>query len=317
MHATLRSPLSRLILGALALSPIGAAPATQPASEDRPVEATSLLGEPLHRSELPDEFRSTQLFELARMRLELLNDPDDEMTHIWIGRRLAYLGRYRDAIDHYTRAIRQFPESHKLLRHRGHRYITTRQFDKAVEDLYKAMAMAVDLEDEIEPDGLPNEKNLPRSTTFTNITYHLGLACYLTDKRPFTPVVFGQCVEASTNDDMRVAALYWQYLALHRNDQADDAAKLLEAVTPEMDIIENDGYHRLLLLFKGELSEDDLLKNLDEGVTTPTVLYGVAQHRKLSGDDEGSRELLDRIIAGGNWAAFGYIAAEADLARLE
>ena len=114
-----------------------------------------------------------------------------------------------------------------------------------------------------------------------------------------------------------MAALYWQYLALHRNDQADDAAKLLEAVTSQMDIIENDGYHRLLLLFKGELTEDDLLKDLDEGVATPTVLYGVSQHRKLNGDDDGCRELLDRIIEGGNWAAFGYIAAEADLAGLK
>jgi tetratricopeptide (TPR) repeat protein len=296
---------------------LAAGQSAPPASDTRPIEATSLLGEPLRRPELPEEFHKQQLFELAHKRVELLNNPNDEMTHIWIGRHLAYLGRYQAAITHYTRAISQFPESHKLLRHRGHRYITTRQFDKAVEDLYKAMTMAVDLEDEVEPDGLPNEKNLPRSTTFTNITYHLGLACYLTDKRPFTPVVFAQCVEASNNDDMRVAALYWQYLALHRNDQADDAAKLLEGVTPEMDIIENDGYHRLLLLFKGELTEADLLEGLEEGVATPTVLYGVSQHRKLSGDDEGCRELLDRIIEGENWAAFGYIAAEADLARLE
>lgn len=290
--------------------------AAEPAT-DRPVEATSLLGEPLLRPELPGAFREKQEALLLDARRELQADLGNELAWIWVGRRLAYLGRYRDAIAHYTRAIELHPDSHKLLRHRGHRYITTRQFELAAQDLYKAMGMAVDLEDEIEPDGLPNAQNLPRSTTFTNITYHLGLACYLSDKRPFTPVVFGQCAQASTNDDMRVAALYWQYLGLHRNDQADDAAKLLEAITPEMDVIENDGYHRLLLLFKGELSESGLLGGLEEGVATPTVLYGVAQHRKLSGDDEGCREMLERIIEDGNWAAFGYIAAEADLARAD
>src|SRR5687767_15840893 len=43
---------------------------------------------------------------------------------IWLGRRTAYLGRYKDAIEIYSEGIKQFPADARLYRHRGHRFIT-------------------------------------------------------------------------------------------------------------------------------------------------------------------------------------------------
>ena len=148
-------------------------------SPREPVEATSLGGEPLYRAPLSDEATEALEQKLAEARAELREHPTDEMAWIWVGRRLAYLGRHTDAIAVFTQGIRRFPESYRLLRHRGHRYITTRQLEKAVDDLSHAAVLAEGVEDQTEPDGMPNRLNIPRSTTQSNIYYHLGLAQYL------------------------------------------------------------------------------------------------------------------------------------------
>ena len=61
-----------------------------------------------------------------------------------------------------------------MYRHRGHRYITVAQFDRAIADFEKAVALIKGTPDEIEPDGAPNPTGKPRSTLHFNIWYHLG-----------------------------------------------------------------------------------------------------------------------------------------------
>ena len=55
---------------------------------------------------------------LARARAEYEKDPDNPETLIWFGRRTAYLWRYREAIEIYSRGIEQHPNNAKLYRHR-------------------------------------------------------------------------------------------------------------------------------------------------------------------------------------------------------
>jgi len=64
-------------------------------------------------------------------------DSNNSEHTIWYGRRLAYLGFYKEAIDIYTKGINRFPANARFYRHRGHRYITMRCFDKAIADLKK------------------------------------------------------------------------------------------------------------------------------------------------------------------------------------
>ena len=95
---------------------------------------------------------------------------------IWLGRRTAYLWRYEEAIEIYTRGLTAHPDDPRLWRHRGHRYISTRRFDLAVRDLEQAARLAAANPDRIEPDGLPNSYGIPTGTMRFNIYYHLGLA---------------------------------------------------------------------------------------------------------------------------------------------
>jgi len=132
--------------------------------ESRTPAATSLLGKPLFAPAMPLERSAVLEKDLAAAQAALDQDPASAEAIIWVGRRTAYLGRYRDAIGVFTTGIEKHPTDPRMLRHRGHRYITIRQFDKAIADLGKAATLVKDRPDEVEPDGQPNAKNIPTST---------------------------------------------------------------------------------------------------------------------------------------------------------
>ncbi len=276
---------------------------------------TSLLGKMLFAPQLdPDEHRKRQAA-YDETRVKFKNDPSEENT-IWVGRRLAYLGKYRSAILAFSDGLMEYPDSSKLLRHRGHRFITMRQFDTAIRDLSRAAELIEGVPDEIEPDGMPNEKNIPRSTTHTNIYYHLGLAYYLKGDFEQSASAYRKCLAFSKNDDMRCAAAYWLYLSLRRSDDADGAQAVLEPIHSEMDIIENFAYHKLLLLYKGETTASELLGSADAGsIEDATLGYGIAAWHLVNGEADQAQKLFKQIVEGPMWPAFGHTAAEAELAR--
>lgn len=291
------------------------APAQEP---EAGVEAMSLMGQPLRAPEIAPDRRAALEADLARARAALDASPDSEEAIVWVGRRLAYLGRFRDAIAVYTQGLERHPRSAALLRHRGHRYITVRQFDKAIDDLEKAAALVEGRPDVVEPDGAPNAAGVPRSTLQTNIWYHLGLARYLKGEWDGAAEAFGRCVELSPNDDMRVAASHWLYLSRRRAGKDEAARKVLEPIAEKMDVIENQSYHRLLLLYKGLLRPEQIVPRAAAPTQTEAaVTYGVGAWLALEGRRDDSRTMLERTHLAGPWPAFGVIAAEADLARLE
>ena len=104
-------------------------------------------------------------------------------------------------------------------------------------------------------------------------------------------------------------------MILRRLGRDDDAMAVLDAITTNMDIIENTAYYRLCLFYKGELEESDLVGS-EQGPANAAVAYGIANWHLAEGDTEGGTRRLEEIVAGDGWAAFGYIAAEADLARI-
>ncbi len=128
-------------------------------------------------------------------------------------------------------------------------------------------------------------------------------------------------MDTSVNPDLLVATTDWMYMTLRRLGRDEQAAALLEPITADMEIIENDAYHRRLLMYKGELSPDDLLDlravdDPDQALNIATQGYGVGNWYLVEGDEMRAREIFEAILDGTSWAAFGYIAAEADLARL-
>jgi tetratricopeptide (TPR) repeat protein len=283
-------------------------------------EVTSLIGVPLYRPLLPDDRRAELQANLDAAAAEYRADPDDEDAIIWYGRRLAYLSRYNDAIAVFSRGLDRHADSYKLLRHRGHRYITTRQLDAAVTDLQQAADLAAGATVEIEPDGAPNALDIPLSNVHFNIWYHLGLAHYLRGDFAAARDAYVTCMQYSENDDLLVATSDWLYMTYRRLGEDAEAAALLEPINADMEIIENDSYLRRLLMYKGEVEPEELLDlraeaDPDIALNIATQGYGVGNWYLVNGDEQAARDVFERIVEGTSWAAFGYIAAEAELAR--
>lgn len=282
-------------------------------------QALSLLGDTLRVLPLTDATRARYERQLADARRAYLKTPTNVDSIIWYGRRLGYLGRFREAIEIYTRGLVLYPDDPWLLRHRGHRYISVRDFDAAIGDLRRADDLTRDKPDQVEPDGQPNAANTPIGTLQSNILYHLALAYYLKGSWGEAADVAQREVTAATNDDRRVSMMHWQYMALRRAGRPADAAKVLGPVRRNMRVIENQPYHRLLLLYKGLLPADSVLAVTPTGelsVQDATAAYGVANWHWYNGRRTEAQALFTRIVAGGQWGAFGTVAAEVELSRI-
>lgn len=285
----------------------------QTAVNAQPPEATSLFGEPLYPTPASPEPQAADEAKLAEARATYEAAPNDADAIIWLGRRLGYLNRFRDAIDTFSLGVAKHPDDPRMYRHRGHRYITTRRFDLAIQDFEKAASLIAGKPDEVEPDGRPNARNIPTSTLQTNIWYHLGLAYYLTGNLDKARDAYESCMTVSKNNDMRVATSHWLYMTLRRLDRQDEAAKLLEPITADMDIIENASYHKLLLMYKGVETPDALLQQAESGLDRATIGYGVGNWHFYNNRRDQAVEIYRSILAANQWTSFAAIAAEADL----
>jgi dipeptidyl aminopeptidase/acylaminoacyl peptidase len=286
----------------------------------KPAPAMSLLGTPLYPPEIPPDRRDTLDANLALAQAELDKKPDDADAIIWLGRRQAYLGRFRDAVATFTRGIEKHPEDIRLYRHRGHRYITLREFDKAIADLRRAADLIESrhIPEQPEPDGAPSGPGLlPTSSTHFNVYYHLGLAHYLKGEFDQALAAYRECMKYSTaSDDRRVATSDWLYMTLRRLGRNDEAAEVLRPITKDLKVADNQSYFNRLLMYKGEKSPEELLGPRQDGVELATYGYGVGNWYLVNGDKPRAVEVFRKVVAGPQWPAFGFIAAEADLARM-
>ena len=282
------------------------------------VEAISLLGEELRAPTQSAEAAELRAQQLAEAEADLAADSSDVENWIWVGRRQAYPGQFRKAIATYSAALERFPDEPRLLRHRGHRYVTVREFDLAIADFERAAELVAGQPDEIEPDGQPNARGIPTSTLQFNIWYHLGLAHYLKGDWEAALQAYRQCMEVSASDDSIVATAHWLYMTLRRLGRDEEAQRFLESLPQTPDVIESMAYEDLLELYRGNLTPEALIGDLGTGATLTgtTSAYGVANWYLYNDEESRAFELIERILEGqeAQWGAFGFIAAEAEVA---
>lgn len=275
-----------------------------PAAAQAP-ELTTLLGRPVFARADTDSA-------IAKADAALAADPRNVDLILAAARARDVALQFNSAIETYTRGLAIAPDDVRLLRFRGHRYISTRRFEQAVADLARARTLA------------------PSSF---DVLYHLGLAHYLrgefdeaarvyqacldttSDPRPL-PEGWRSCATTRSTDNDRVAVTDWLYRALRRAGRHDEARALLPGITAGMKVGENEAYFTALRFYGGAVTEDAAMtpatKNENRLVT---VGYGVAVSHLASGDQARACALLKRIADEPNWNAFGVIAAEVDLAQ--
>lgn len=293
------------------------------------VEATSLRGEPLHAPTFPDDARVRLEAQYAEARAAYASQPDDADAILLLGQRAGYLGRFREAITVFGEGMEKHPADPRFPRYRGHRFLSTRQLDRAVADLTAATRLV---------EGQPPQPEYPAGaakdteTTYTvqfSIWYHLGLAHYLSGDFANAAPAYAACTQFAPTDETVVAVTHWRYMTLRRLGDADAAARVLAPIHEEMAVTENVPYHRLTLLYRGLLTPDAVLLpdatgnesegGKDQALQDATAGYGVGNwhlYNERRVDAEAIfRRILDTTPPGMARFAFGYIASEAEVAR--
>lgn len=293
--------------GVLALA-FAACSALPPGAECRARDGRVLRPPPLE-----PERRAQLERDLAAAEAVWAAAPDDRDAAIWVGRRLGYLGRHRDAVAVFTRALAARPDDPFLLRHRGHRWITLREFQRAIVDLQRAAVACRTVPDRVEPDGQPTPGRPPHGTLHYAVHYHLGLAQFLAGDFAAAERAWLDCLAVAAHDEARVAVSHWLWCARRRLGDVAGAAAVVAAIGADLDVVENRGYWQLCRFYAGRLARADLVP--PAGSAGSALAFGLAHYDLVTGDRERAVAALRTLAGASGWSAFGVIAAEVELTR--
>ena len=295
------------------------------AHAQQPVECYDLFGFPLFRPALEGAANESATRNLAIAQWDFAHDElggaggarvASARSWVWLGRRLAYAGRYADAVDVFVAGradLAAAPGADRndtrlwelqLLRHEGHRELTLRRLDDAAATLDAAGAAARALgmpADVYEPDGAPNGQNVPTSTLASNAYYHQALAHHLRGEWAAARAAHDDAMRvASANPDQLVASAAWAWVSAVLNGDSPDAATRRYLATVPLDgslapaLYENGVYYDLCLCHAGApgYSPTALLARYANAsaISFATVGYGVAMQQLLVGDGGGAAE---------------------------
>jgi tetratricopeptide (TPR) repeat protein len=257
----------------------------------------------------------------------------------------SYLNDHSAAVRVLSEGIEENPDSPHLYRHRGHFKISLREFDIAISDFKRAVTLLEGRDDEIEyyqaqlvpemerlilgkapellvaPTAINQEtldalKDVYKGTLKSSTWYHFALAYYLQGEFATAAEHYRKTLEYCIDDDMRVATLDWLYMSLRRAGKENEAQQLLAETDTNMHINEP-SYHRRMMMYKGQLAPDDLLSpTTSDKRSVATQGYGVGNWYLCNGETDKAVNVFQRVIAVGQKAAFGHLAAEVDLKRL-
>lgn len=259
---------------------------------------------------------------LAEALKQFQKDSTNADAIIWYGRRTAYLGDYVKAIDIFTRGISLHPTDARFYRHRGHRYITVRCFDKAIADFKKATKLVKGKPDETEPDGLPNAKNIPTSTLQSNIWYHLGLAYFVKGDYKKAVRAYQKGMKVSGHPDMQVAMANWLSISFRTLKKYNEANAVDDKIDPNAELIESEDYWKLLALYRKKSTRAQIdayaasIVGEEKSIASATLNFGIGYYCRLFGYKDKAAYYFSKAIETGQWASFGYIAAEAMMRKV-
>ncbi|PYR76146.1 MAG: hypothetical protein DMF86_13285 [Acidobacteria bacterium] len=269
-------------------------------------EAVSLLGKLLVPHEASGDMRAALEANLASARAAHEKDPHDAGATIALGRVIAELGRYHEAIEILTMGVEAHADEPRLYRVRGELYITIRKFDVAIKDFSKAAELLEGKPDTPDGDG----------SFAGNVHFLLGSARYLKGEfsRARDEYQRAQASAKSTGERLRLA--HWLYMTFRRMDQAGEAQKVLERATFDASATEDDPYASLLTLYRGQAKPDDVLRA--KGDDAVVVQYGVANWYFYNGKLDEAKSRLKHVVEKHErrWPMLDYAAAEADYARV-
>lgn len=231
---------------------------------------------------------------VARAESALAAAPRDVARIIALGVAQSGVRQYREAIATFTRGLAIAPDEAMLYRWRGHRYLSVREFDRALDDLTRGSQL---------------------DSTNYGIWYHLGIVRYARDDFAGAADAFTRAERRAPDAGERAGATDWLWMSLSRAGRAADARALLDRRPDSLP--PGNAYGQRLRLYRGEIGPDDVLTAADTGdIAVATLSYGVGNWYVVRGDTARARAWFERSVQSGGWPAFGFIVSEIELRRL-
>jgi tetratricopeptide (TPR) repeat protein len=231
---------------------------------------------------------------VARAGSVLAADPRNVEQFIRLGIAQSGVRQFREAIETFTRGLAIAPNDPMLYRWRGHRYLSVREFDRALADLTRGLQL---------------------DTTNYGILYHLGIIRYLRGEFPQAADLFSRAQRRAPEAGELAGSTDWLWMSLSRAGRAAEAKAMLDRRPDSLEV--TNAYTQRLRLYRGEIGPDQVITPADTGdVAMATLSYGIGNWHLLRGDTVRARDWFERSVRSGGWPAFGFIVSEAELRRL-
>jgi tetratricopeptide (TPR) repeat protein len=227
-------------------------------------------------------------------RAALAANPKDIARIIDLGVAESGARQFREAITTFSRGLELEPNNALLLRWRGHRYLSVREFDRGFADLTRGA----------EIDG-----------TIYGIWYHLGIIQFLRGDFAEAAASFAKAQPIAPDAGELAGSTDWLWMSLSRAGRGAEAKAMLDR-RPDSKPVTN-AYTRRLQLYRGEIGPDAVVTPADtEDVQVATLAYGLGNWHLVRGDKAQARQWFERSIQSGGWPGFGFIVSEVELRRL-
>ena len=249
-----------------------------------------------YRSAAGVEYRSLPDTEaMTKAQAALAADPRNITRIIELGVAQSGARQFREAIATFTRGLEIEPNNALLLRWRGHRYLSVREFDRAFADLTRGATL---------------------DPTIYGIWYHLGVLEYLRGNFAAAAAAFTKAQPLAPDAAELAGSTDWLWMSLSRAGRGDEAKAMLDR-RPDNKPVTN-AYTRRLQLYRGEIAPDAVVTSADtDDVQVATLAYGLGNWYLVRGDKAQARKWFERSVQSGGWPAFGFMASEAELRRLQ
>jgi len=247
-----------------------------------------------YRSPAGIEYRSqADTGPIARAQAALAADPRNVQLIIALGVAQSGARQMREAIETFTRGLAIEPNNALLYRWRGHRYLSVREFDKALADLNRGARL---------------------DSTIYGIWYHLGIVKFARSDFVGAADAFSRAQPRAPDANELAGATDWLWMSLSRAKRSAQAKAMLDRRPDSLPT--TNAYAKRLQLYRGLVSPDSVITPADSAdVQAATLSFGIGNWYLVRGDTARARTWFQRSVRSGGWPGFGFILSEIELRR--
>ena len=231
---------------------------------------------------------------IARAEAALAADPRNVDRFIQLGVAQSGVRQFREAIETFSRGLAIAPENPMLHRWRGHRYLSVREFDRALADLTRGNTL---------------------DASNYGILYHLGIVRFARGDFNGAADAFIRAQPLAPDAGELAGATDWLWMSLARAGRTAEAKAMLDRRPDSLPTA--NAYAQRLKLYRGQTAPGNVISAADTAdVQLATLSFGVGNWYLVQGDTSKARAWFERSLASGGWPGFGFILSEVELRRL-